>query len=99
MKQKITDIFPLSSQEVTLIKRLEWEGNRVFTRADIVSFCGKPEKANYLIKKLLFKKRLKAITKNIYYIVPIKAPGDNWGINEYLVCKALARGCKYYLAY
>jgi predicted transcriptional regulator of viral defense system len=52
-----------------------------------------------LIRKLLKKKKLKKIIKNIYLLVPMKAPGGVWAGNEYLIAKALARGARYYIGY
>jgi len=89
----------LSVQEIELLTRLEFEGKNIYTRTDITSFCNNNKKAGYLIKKLLEKKRLKKIIKNVYLYVPIKAPKGVWGANEYLIAKALVRGARYYIGY
>jgi len=99
MKQKIIKPAALSSKEIELITRLEFEGKEIYTRREIASFCGTKQKADYLIRKLLKKKRLKAIVKNVYFFVPMKAPGGLWAGNEYLIAKALTRGAKYYIGY
>lgn len=89
----------LSAKEVELLNRLEYEGKDIYTRDDIISFCADSQKADYLIRKLLKKGRLKKIIKNIYLFVPMKAPGGQWAGNEYLIAKALARGAQYYIGY
>lgn len=99
MKAKINNPIPLSAKEVELITRLEFEGRETYTRSQIASFCAGKQNADYLIRKLLKKKRLKMIVKNVYFFVPMKAPGGIWATNEYLIAKALTRGTKYYIGY
>lgn len=88
-----------SAAEIELLTRLEFEGKEIYTREKIISFCKTKPKAAYLIKKLLEKKRLRKIIKNIYLLVPMKAPGGQWTGNEYIIAKALARGANYYIGY
>ena len=99
MKDKITRPITLSAKEIELITRLEFEGKEIYTRQHITSFCNAKQKADYLIKKLLKKNRLKTIVKNVYFFVPMKAPGGVWAGNEYLIAKALTRGARYYIGY
>lgn len=99
MKTKISTLRTLSAKEVELLTRLEFEGKDIYSREDIVSFCADRQKAAYLVKKLLEKKRLKKIIKNIYLFIPMKAPGGQWAGNEYLIAKALTRGARYYIGY
>ena len=88
-----------SALEIGLLTRLEYEGKEIYTREEITSFCKTKPKASYLIKKLLEKKRLRKVIKNIYLLVPMKAPGGQWAGNEYVIAKALARGADYYIGY
>lgn len=99
LKMKRNIIKTLSAKEIELLTRLEFEGREIYTRQEIVSFCKGRRKAVYLIKKLLEKKRLKKIIKNIYFLIPMKAPQGQWKGNEYLISKALARGANYYIGY
>ena len=99
MKSKINGSTTLSAREIELITRLEFEGKDVYTRPDITSFCGAKQNADYLIRKLLKKNRLKTIVKNVYFFVPMKAPGGVWAGNEYLIAKALTQGARYYIGY
>ena len=99
MKTKIIRSITLSAKEVELLNRLEYEGKDIYTRDNIISFCADSQKANYLIRKLLKKGRLKKIIKNIYLFVPMKAPRGVWAGNEYLIAKALVRGARYYVGY
>lgn len=99
MKQKVIKPITLSAKEIDLLTRLEYEGKDIYTRKDITSFCGNDQDADYLIRKLLKKNRLKKIVKNVYLFVPMKAPGGAWAGNEYLIAKALARGRCYYIGY
>lgn len=99
MKEKVMTKKTLSTKEIDLISRLEFYGKEVYTRKDIISFCGKSKIAAYLIKKLLEKGRLRKIIKNLYLFVPMKAPGGLWAGNEYLIGKALARTANYYIGY
>ncbi len=89
----------LSAQEIELLARLEFEGKEIYGREEIVSFCKDKQKAAYLIKKLLGKKRLRKIIKNVYLLIPMKAPQGQWKGNEYLISKALARDADYYIGY
>lgn len=99
MKVKVIKKKTLSSKEIAILTRLEFDGKEIYTKKEIISFCGSSQKAAYLIKKLLEKNRLKKIIKNVYFFVPMKAPQGIWAGNEYLVAKALARGAKYYIGY
>ncbi len=99
MKTEIITKRTLSTKEVDLLSRLEFEGKEVYTKEDINLFCGNRLKAAYLIKKLLEKKRLRKIVKSVYFFIPMKAPGGRWAGNEYVIAKALARGANYYIGY
>jgi len=99
MKPKINAYNGLTPNEIGLLARLEYEGKEVYTRKDILSFCGGEKDANYLIRRLLIKKRLRPIVKNVYLFIPMKAPGGQWAGNEYVIAKALARGSNYYIGY
>ena len=66
---KIKTIKTLSAKEVELLTRLEFEGKEIYTRQEIVSFCESKQRAAYLIKKLLEKKRLRTILKNVYFLI------------------------------
>lgn len=96
---KINKIRTLSAPEIELLTRLEFEGKEIYTRKEIISFCKDKQNAVYLIKKLLEKKRLRKIIKNIYLLVPMKAPQGRWVANEYLISKALVREANYYVGY
>lgn len=89
----------LSSKEIDLITRLEFEGREIYTRKEIDFFCGNRKKSAYLIKKLLEKKRLRKIVKNTYLFIPMKAPQGKWAVNEYLIAKTLIGEAKYYIGY
>ncbi|MFH1715293.1 MAG: hypothetical protein ABH857_03755 [Elusimicrobiota bacterium] len=97
MKQKI--IRSLSPKEVDLLSRLEFEGKAVYTKEELVSFCKDKQQGQYLIKKLLEKKRLKKIIKNTYFVIPIKAPQGKWMPNEYVIAKILVKDSNYYIGY
>lgn len=99
MKPKIMAKKALSTKEVDLITRFEFEGKEIYTKEEINFFCGNRQKGAYLIKKLLEKKRLKKIIKNTYLFIPMKAPQGRWAGNEYVVAKALINGAKYYIGY
>lgn len=87
----------LSALEVELVTRLEFEGKQIYSREEISSFFS--NKAAYLIKKLLEKKRLRKIIKNIYLFIPMRSPFGQWKGNEYLISKALVKGANYYIGY
>ncbi len=99
MKSKIMAKKTLSTKEIDLITRLEFEGKEVYTKEEINFFCGNRQKGVYLIKKLLEKKRLRKILKNAYLFIPMKAPQGRWAGNEYVIAKALINGAKYYIGY
>jgi len=99
MKPKVNRYNGLTPNEVDLLARLEYEGKEVYTRTDIIPFCGDESNAEYLIRRLLIKKRLRHIVKNVYLFIPMKAPGGKWAGNEYVIAKALTRGANYYIGY
>lgn len=99
MKPKVNEYNGLTPSEIDLLARLEYEGKEVYTRKDIISFCGDKSKVDYLIRRLLIKNRLRNIVKNVYLFIPMKAPGGKWAGNEYVIAKALARGANYYIGY
>ena len=99
MKPKINKYNGLTPNEIDLLARFEYEGKEVYIRADIIAFCGDESKVDYLIRRLLIKKRLRTIVKNVYLFIPMKAPGGKWAGNEYVIAKALARGANYYIGY
>lgn len=99
MKPEIIAKKTLSSKEIDLLTRLEFEGKEIYTKEEINRFCGTTQKGAYLIKKLLEKKRLRKIVKSTYFFIPMKAPGGKWAGNEYVIAKALARGANYYIGY
>ena len=89
MKPKIMKKKTLSTKEIDLITRLEFEGKEIYTKEEINFFCGNRQKGAYLIKKLLEKKRLRKIVKNTYLFIPMKAPQGRWAGNKYVIAKAL----------
>ncbi|OGX32668.1 MAG: hypothetical protein A3I43_03290 [Omnitrophica WOR_2 bacterium RIFCSPLOWO2_02_FULL_50_19] len=99
MKANIIAKKTLSTKEIDLLTRLEFEGKEIYTKEEIIFFCGNRQKGSYLIKKLLEKKRLRKIIKNVYLFIPMKAPGGKWAGNEYVIAKALVSGAKYYIGY
>ena len=99
MKPKINGYNGLTPNEIDLLARFEYEGKEVYTRKDIISFCGGKKSVNYLIRMLLIKNRLRTIVKNVYLFIPMKAPKGKWAGNEYVIAKALARGSDYYIGY
>ncbi len=99
MKPKKNKHTGLTANEINLLTRFEYEGKDVYTRSDIISFCGDENKVDYLIRRLLIKKRLKTIVKNVYLFIPMKAPQGKWAGNEYVIAKALVRGANYYIGY
>ena len=44
MKTKINNPITLSAKEIELLNRLEYEEKDIYTREDIVSFCGNKER-------------------------------------------------------
>ncbi len=99
MKPKINKYNGLTPNEISLLARFEYEGKEVYTRSDIISFSGDENKVDYLIRRLLIKKRLRKIVKNVDLFIPMKAPGGKWAGNEYVIAKALVRGANYYRGY
>lgn len=99
MKPKINKYKGLTPKEIDLLARFEYEGKEVYTRKDIISFCSGEKDADYLIRRLLMKNRLRNIVRNVYLFIPMKAPRGRWVGNEYVIAKALVRGSKYYIGY
>ena len=90
----------LSKDEMELISRLEYQGIRILSRQYLLSIY--PEnvrKVDNLLFNLTKKRRLKQLARTKYLVIPIKAPYQVWGENEFIIADALMEGRDYYIGY
>lgn len=90
----------LSKDEMELISRLEYQGIRILSRQYLLSiYPGNVRKVDNLLFNLTKKGRLKQLARTKYLVIPIKAPYQAWGENEFLIADALMEGRDYYIGY
>lgn len=91
---------PISKDEIELISRLEYEGVKVLSRRYLLElYENDAQKVDYLLSDLAKKGRLKQLARTKYLVVPIKAPYQEWGENEFIIADALMDGKDYYIGY
>lgn len=90
----------LSKDEMELISRLEYQGIRILSRQYLLNIYPKNvRKVDNLLSNLTKKGRLKQLARTKYLVIPIKAPYQVWGENEFIIADALMEGRDYYIGY
>jgi predicted transcriptional regulator of viral defense system len=89
----------LSKDEVYLISRAEYEGQKLITGAFAQGLFSDAKKAANILDRLTRKGRLLQLARGKYMMVPIKAPGQLWLPNEYIIAKYWMGDTPYYIGY
>lgn len=89
----------LSKDEIYLISRAEFEKQKLITTAYTRGLYNRKNKASKVLASLLRKKRLIRIEKGKYILIPIKAPGQQWLPNEFVVAALWMGKTPYYIGY
>ena len=91
------NIKSLSESEVRIIAELEFNNKYYFTREDISSYFNSKSKLNYTIHRLISKKRILKLSRNKYYLIPIKAPKGKWVDRAFIIADEIFNGKNYYI--
>ena len=89
----------ISKDELELISRAEFTGEKVLTGEYAATVFGDKKKAAKTLYRLSKKGRLIQIQRGRYFIVPIRAPKQLWMPNEYIAAKYWMGNTPYYIGY
>ena len=90
----------LSRDEMELVSRLEYQDIRILSRQYLLNvYPRNVRKVDNLLSNLTKKGRLKQLARTKYLVIPIKAPYQVWGENEFIIADALMEGRDYYIGY
>ncbi len=90
-------IMPLSQKEVEIIAWLEFYQKYFFTIKDIEQFFKNTKQRYNIIQKLLKKKRIIKLSKERYYLIPIKARTGGWSEDAYIIADEMFNGKDYFI--
>ena len=85
----------LSKKEIELIASLEFDEKYFFTSADVDLFAKNKIQRYNLIKNLLKKKRIIKLNRTKYILIPIKAKGDYWSEDGFILADEMCDGKNY----
>ena len=92
--------YSLSKDEIKLFSLLEEREIGILTRESLLKlYDGNKRKVDNLLSNLTKKGRLKQLARTKYLVIPIKAPYQVWGKNEFIIADALMEGGNYYIGY
>lgn len=89
----------LSRDEVYLISRAQFEGQKLITKAFARKLFPDAQKAANILDRLTRKGRLIQLARGKYMLVPIEAPKQLWLPNEYVIAKYWMGDTPYYIGY
>lgn len=88
----------LSEKELKVISELELNNKYFFTLDEVRKFFKSKNERNVYIHKLRKKGRIVKINKSKYFLVPIKAVGNNWSEHPFILIDEIMNGKKYCIA-
>ncbi|MDD3264043.1 MAG: hypothetical protein PHT94_04070 [Candidatus Nanoarchaeia archaeon] len=95
---KINDnILGLSKNEVAIISDLEFRKQYFFSKNDISKYFDNVNRMYYFIHRLLEKKRIIKLSKDKYYLIPIKSRTGFWSENPYIIADEMMDSKDYYI--
>jgi predicted transcriptional regulator of viral defense system len=89
----------LSKDELYLISRAEFEKQKLITTEFAQKLFSDKNKASRVLACLRKKGRLIRIEKGKYFLVPIKAPNQQWMPNEFVIADLWMGTIPYYIGY
>src|SRR3989344_1746180 len=95
--KEVSKIAGLSKKEVEIISWLEFYQKYFFTSKDISSFFKNKNQRYNAIKSLLKKKRIIKLSREKYYLVPIRAKSGSWVENPFIIADEIFNGEKYFV--
>ena len=85
----------ISEKELSFISKLELKGRYFFTRRDIQDNFTSDNEMNVYLHRMKKKGRIIKLNKNKYYLVPVRAVGNNWSEHPYILIDEIMDGKEY----
>jgi predicted transcriptional regulator of viral defense system len=85
----------LSEKELRFISELELERKYFFTIDDIIGFFKSREELRVYIHRLRKKGRIIKLNKKKFYLIPIRAVGNNWSEHAFIIIDEMMNGRDY----
>jgi predicted transcriptional regulator of viral defense system len=89
----------LRKEELYLISRAEYEKQKMITTGFARKLFPRPQLAAAVLDSLSRKGRLIKLQRGKYFLVPIKAPNQQWTPNEFVVAALWMGNIPYYVGY
>ena len=91
------DIKSLSSRQMRIVAWLEFYQKYFFTIKDIEHFFENKEQRYNSIKRMMGKKRIIKLSKDRYYLVPIRARTGGWSEDPFIIADEIFNGKDYFI--
>lgn len=82
----------LSEKELSFISKLELEQKYFFTRDDIITNFKNKNEMNVYLHRLKNKKRIVKLSKNKYFLIPVKAVNSKWTEHPFIMIDEIMDG-------
>jgi predicted transcriptional regulator of viral defense system len=87
----------LSGKEMEIVSYLEFEKKYFFKRGDIARFLPSYNQMRHTLHKLIKKGRIISLSRNKYYLVPIKAKSGKWAEDSFMLIDEAMNGKDYFI--
>jgi len=85
----------LSKKELQAVAELEFRRNYYFTREDVIHFFTNKRQLTNTLYTLRKKGRIYMLSRNKYFLVPVKARRGKWTDNPFIVADEMFNGKDY----
>ena len=96
-KNIINEVKGISQKEIKIIAELEFHEKRYFKREDIEKFFKNTKEIANTIYNLTKKDRIVRLSKNKYFLVPIKARLGKWTDEPFIIIDEVLDGIDYFI--
>lgn len=87
----------LSKKEVEIVSWLEFYQKYFFSSADIEQFAANKTQRYNIIKQLRKKGRIVKLSRNRYYLIPMKAKSGSWTEHPFIIADEACSGNNYFV--
>lgn len=87
----------LSKKEIQVVSDLEFRDQYYFTRTQIRSHFKNDKQMTNTLYRLRKKGRIEKLSKNKYYLIPIKAPNSKWLDHPFIIVDEMFNGENYFI--
>ena len=91
------DIKSLSSMQMRIVAWLEFYQKYFFQIKDIEHFFENKEQRYNTIKRMMKKKRIIKLSRDRYYLVPVKARTGGWAEDPFIIADEIFNGENYFI--